>query len=153
MMQLNHYLNFNGQAEAAFQFYQSIFGGEFTFLTRYSDVPPHDGVVLTEQEKQYILHISLEIQDNLVLMASDAIEKFCTAAHTPFIVGSNHYISINLDKSEQAKAYEYYEKLTVNGAIEAALDRTFWGALYGAFSDQFGVRWMINCQIDDPVEN
>lgn len=148
-MQLNHYLNFNGQTEAAFEFYQSVFGGQFSYFSRYADMPPYDGVVLTEEEKQYILHISLEIQDNIVLMASDVIDKFSSSTVVPFIVGSNHYISINLDKHEQAKAYEFYEKLSVNGTIEAVLDRTFWGALYGAFTDQFGIQWMINCQLDE----
>ena len=149
-MQLNHYLNFKGQTEAAFEFYKSAFDGQFSYFTRYGDMPPHDGVALSDEEKQCIMHVSLEIQDNIVLMGSDVLEKFCTAEFAPFLIGTNHYISINLEHSEQAKAYEYYEKLSVNGTIEAVLDRTFWGALYGAFTDQFGIKWMINCQLEEP---
>ncbi|QIO06811.1 VOC family protein [Acinetobacter shaoyimingii] len=148
-MQLNHYLNFQGQAEQAFTFYQNAFAGEVTFLSRYGDLPPQDGVILSEEDKQKIMHISLAITDQIVLMASDVNEQFCAQNNLPFIVGTNHYISINLEKHEQSKAYELFEKLSINGTIEMPLDKTFWGALYGAFTDQFGIQWMINCQLED----
>lgn len=148
-MQFNHYLNFQGKAEAAFNFYKSVFGGEFTFLTRYGDLPTEDGVTFTEQEKNYILHISLPINTYTVLMASDVNGQFCSKAQQPFSIGTNHYISINLDGNEQAKAQHLFSALSVNGQIEAPLEKTFWGALYGAFTDQFGIKWMVNCQLDE----
>ncbi|MGL5404614.1 MAG: VOC family protein, partial [Acinetobacter sp.] len=58
-MQLNHYLNFQGQAEQAFIFYQSVFGGEFAMISRYGDMPPTEGVMLSEADKCLILHVSL----------------------------------------------------------------------------------------------
>ena len=67
---------------------------------------------------------------------------------TPFTQGTNHYISINLDQSEQNEAHRLFSALSENGQIEMPLDKTFWGALYGAFTDQFGIRWMINCQLE-----
>lgn len=76
-MQLNHYLNFQGQAEQAFNFYKSVFGGEFAMLSRYSDMPPHDGVTLSEAQKNLVLHVSLPINEYTVLMASDVIDQFC----------------------------------------------------------------------------
>ena len=101
-MQLNHYLNFQGQAEAAFNFYKSVFGGEFSSLSRYGEMPPEEGVTLSEADKNKILHISLPINEFTELMASDTNDQFCAQTNTVFTQGNNHYISINLDASEQA---------------------------------------------------
>ncbi|MFV5405644.1 VOC family protein [Acinetobacter sp. 228] len=148
-MQLNHYLNFQGQAEAAFNFYKSVFGGEFSSLSRYGEMPVEEGVTLSEADKNKILHISLPINDFTELMASDTNDQFCTQTNTVFMQGNNHYISINLDASEQAEAQRLFDALSVNGQIEMPLEKTFWGALYAAFSDQFGIHWMINCQLEE----
>ncbi|MBJ8421938.1 VOC family protein [Acinetobacter bereziniae] len=145
-MQLNHYLNFEGQTEAAFNFYKSVFGGDFSFLKRYSELPD---VQVPEQEKNYILHISLPINDFTVLMGSDTTEQFCAPNSAPFSKGTNHYISINLEAHEADEAQRLFTALSANGQIEMALDKTFWGALYGAFTDQFGIRWMVNCQLNE----
>lgn len=145
-MQLNHYLNFKGQSEAAFNFYKSVFGGEFSNLTRYSELPHEDGVKFSEQEKNYLLHVSLPINEFTVLMASDVNDQFC-APNSVFTQGTNHYISINLEPYEEKEARRLFAELSVNGQIEMPLDNTFWGALYGAFTDQFGIKWMINCQL------
>nr|WP_174507453.1 VOC family protein [Acinetobacter sp. Marseille-Q1620] len=145
-MQLNHYLNFQGNTETAFNFYKSVFGGEFSLLTRYGDLPTEEGVILSEIEKNHILHVSLPINEHTVLMASDINEQFC-APNTVFTQGTNHYISINLEAHQEAEARRLFDALSANGQIEMALDKTFWGALYGAFTDQFGVKWMVNCQL------
>ena len=147
-MQLNHYLNFQGDAEAAFTFYKSVFGGEFSHLTRYGELPPEEGVHLSETEKNAILHVSLPINEYTILMASDINEQFCNP-HYIFTQGTNHYISINLDASEQAEAKRLFDALSIQGQLEMPLEKTFWGALYGAFTDQFGIKWMINCQLED----
>lgn len=146
-MQLNHYLNFQGQAEQAFNFYKSFFGGEFAMLSRYSDMPPNEGVTLSEAEKNLVLHVSLPINEYTVLMASDTIDQFCTP-NSVFTKGNNHYIAINLEKDEQEKAKQLFDALSLNGQVEMPLEKTFWGALYGAFTDQFGIKWMVNCQLD-----
>lgn len=150
-MQLNHYLNFQGQTEKAFKFYQDTFGGEVVFLSHYGDLPPQDGVTLSDEDKQKVMHISLKINDHIILMGSDINDHFCSQHNLIFTIGTNHYISVNLEKHEQSKAYELFEKLSVGGTIEMPLDKTFWGALYGAFTDQFGIRWMINCQLDNSI--
>ena len=146
-MQLNHYLNFQGEAEAAFNFYKSVFGGEFSNLTRYGELPTEEGVTLSEADKNLILHVSLPINEFTELMASDTNDQFC-AENTLFSKGTNHYISINLAASEQAEAKRLFDALSLNGQIEMPLEKTFWGALYGAFTDQFGVKWMVNCQLE-----
>jgi len=143
-MQLNHYLNFQGETEAAFNFYKSVFGGDFSFIKRYSELPDAQ---VSEKEKDYILHVSLPINDFTILMGSDTSEQFCAQNSAPFNKGNNHYISINLESHEEDEARRLFNALSVNGDIEMALDKTFWGALYGAFTDQFGVKWMVNCQL------
>ena len=144
-MQLNHYLNFQGETEAAFNFYKSVFGGEFSFIKRYSELADAQ---ISEQERNYLLHVSLPINEFTVLMGSDTTEQFCAQSHVPFVKGTNHYISINFEADEEAEARHLYQALSINGQIEMALDQTFWGALYGAFTDQFGVKWMVNCQLN-----
>ena len=142
-MQLNHYLNFQGQAKAAFSFYQSVFGGEFQILKYYSELPDAQ---ISEEEKNYVMHVSLPINTHTILMASDIINHFCNV-NQAYITGTNHYISINLEAHEEAEAYRLFSALSINGQIESALEKTFWGAVYGAFIDQFGIKWMINCQL------
>lgn len=147
-MQLNHYLNFQGEAEAAFTFYKSVFGGEFSIITRYGDLPPEEGVHLSETEKNAILHVSLPINEYTVLMASDINEQFCNP-NSIFTQGNNHYISINLSANQEDEAKRLLNALSIQGQVEMPLEKTFWGALYGAFTDQFGIKWMINCQLED----
>ena len=148
-MQLNHYLNFQGKTEAAFNFYKSVFGGEFAMLSRYGDMPSSEGVTLSEADKNLVLHVSLPINEFTILMGSDTSDQFCAQSSTVFTQGTNHYISINLDASEQAEAKRLFDALAINGQIEMPLEKTFWGALYGAFTDQFGVKWMVNCQLEE----
>ena len=147
-MQLNHYLNFQGQAEAAFNFYKSVFGGEFSSLSRYGEMPTEEGVTLSEVDKNKILHISLPINEFTELMASDTNDQFCAQNNAALNKGNNHYISINLHAHEQHKAKRLFDALSVNAQIEMPLEKTFWGALYGALTDQFGIKWMVNCQLE-----
>lgn len=144
-MQLNHYLNFQGETEAAFNFYQSVFGGKFSHFQRYVDLPDAQ---IAEHEKDYVLHVSLPINAFTELMGSDTSEQFCAQNNTPFLKGNNHYISINLDANEKDDAQRLFDALSENGQVEMPLNKTFWGALYGAFTDQFGIKWMINCQLE-----
>lgn len=144
-MQLNHYLNFNGETEAAFNFYQSIFGGEFSTFTRFEDLPPQEGNVLSEAQKSLILHVSLPINEFTILMGSDVNEQLCSQPHAILNKGNNHYISINLE-NEEIEARRLFNLLSMGGQIEMPFQKTFWGALYGAFTDQFGIKWMVNCQ-------
>ncbi|OTG84686.1 VOC family protein [Acinetobacter sp. ANC 4648] len=145
-MQLNHYLNFQGQTLAAFNFYKSVFGGEFSFIKKYVELPDAQ---VSDKEKDYILHVSLPINEFTVLMGSDTSEQFCAQASIVFTQGNNHYISINLEKNEQNQVQYLFDALSIHGQIEMPLEKTFWGALYGAFTDQFGVKWMVNCQLEE----
>ncbi len=81
-------------------------------------------------------------------MGSDTSDQFCSPMNTVFTKGNNHYISINLEAHESDEARRLFDALSANGQIEMELANTFWGALYGAFTDQFGVKWMVNCQLE-----
>lgn len=148
-MQLNHYLNFQGETEVAFKFYKLVFGGQFSNLTRYGEIPPEEGITLSEAEKNLILHVSLPINEFTELMGSDINDQFCVNHNIGFSKGNNHSISINLNAHEQEDAQRLFDALSINGQIEMPLEKTFWGALYGAFTDQFGIKWMINCQLEE----
>ncbi len=102
---------------------------------------------LTEEEKNHILHVSLPINEFTELMGSDYNKNFCAPNSTGLIQGNNHYIAINL-VNDETEARRLFNQLSIHGHIEMQLEKTFWGALYGSFIDQFGIQWMINCQLN-----
>jgi PhnB protein len=134
MMQINPYLNYDGDAEAAFRFYQSVLGGEL-FVQRMGDAPGNES--LSEQERQRAMHVSLPIGKNL-LMASD-----CSAADgSGFLKGNNFYISITPESREDAD--RIFAGLSAGGQIEMPMADMFWGDYFGSFIDKFGIGWMVN---------
>ena len=137
MATFHPYLNFAGNTEEAFNFYKSVFGGDFTSVNRFKDVPAGDEPLPPGIEDK-IMHISLPIGGGTILMATDAIESM---GHK-LIEGNNSYISINPDSKEEADTI--YNKLSVGGKIEMALSDQFWGAYFASFTDKFGTNWMIN---------
>jgi PhnB protein len=137
MAKLNPYLNFDGKAEEAFNFYKSVFGGEFIGgINRMSDAPGTEN--LSDEEKNRVMHIALPIAGGNVLMASDIIPSM---GHT-LIKGNNNYISLSPESREEAE--RLFNGLSAGGNIEMPLDDMFWGAYYGSFEDKFGIHWMIN---------
>jgi PhnB protein len=137
MAKLNTYLNFDGQSEEAFNFYKSVFGGEFMSVNRMSDMPGAEQ--LPENEKNRLMHISLPIGSaGDVLMASDTVPSMGHVLN----VGNNAYVSVFTDSREEAD--RLFNGLSAGGEIEMALDDMFWGDYYGSFKDKYGVGWMIN---------
>lgn len=136
MANFNPYLNFNGNTEEAFNFYKSVFGGEFAMLMRFRDVPGNENLPAEVQNK--IMHIALPVGNGNMLMATDSLESM----GQKLIVGNNHYFMLGAGSKEEAD--DLFAKLSVNGKIEMPLQDTFWGAYYGAFTDQFGIQWMID---------
>ena len=135
-MVINPYLNFPGTTEEAFNFYKSVFGGEFFMLQRFSDTP--HGAQMPEADRDKIMHISLEVAPGYHLMATDATE----AMGFKLNVGNNVHISIMPDSRDEAT--RLFNGLSAGGNVEMPLEDMFWGAYYGAFTDKFGIRWMIN---------
>ncbi len=136
MATINPYLNFPGTAEEAFNFYKSVFEGEFLALQRFKDIPGGENMPADVQDK--IMHISLPVGTGNVLMASDAIDSM---GH-PLTVGNNFYVSVSVDSKEEAD--RLFSGLSEGGTIEMQLGDMFWGAYYGAFADKFGIQWMIS---------
>ena len=130
---------FGGNCEEAFVFYKSVFGGDFPYMGRYKDMPPAEGCApLSEAEGQRIMHVSLPISKETILMGSDTSEAF---GHKT-VVGNNFSISINADSKEEAE--KLFKGLSEGGKVTMPMNKTFWGAYFGMFTDRFGIKWMIN---------
>lgn len=134
-MTLNPYLNFDGNAEEAFLFYQSIFGGEL-FIQKMNQTPEAENI--PENEKNRTMHVGLPVGKGQFLMASDCLPS---QGHV-LKQGNNNYISITPDSREEAD--RIFNGLSVGGIIEMPMADMFWGDYFGSFVDKFGVCWMIN---------
>ena len=134
MATINTYLNFNGNTEEVFNFYKKAFGGEFAMLQRFGDTPGCEDMPPVEKDK--IMHIALPIGGNL-LMGTDVPESMAHVKN-----GTSMSISINTDSEQETR--DLFEKLSEGGNIQMPLDKMFWGALYGMFTDKFGIQWMVN---------
>jgi len=135
-MTINPYLNFPGTTEAAFNFYKSVFGGEFAVLQRFKDSPGSEK--MSPELKEQIMHVSLPVAPGYILMATDAPAEMGFSLKE----GNNYYIAISPDSKEEAT--RLYNGLSAGGKIEMELQDTFWGAYYGSFTDKFGIGWMVN---------
>ena len=135
-MTINPYLNFPGTTEEAFNFYKSVFGGEFSMFQRFGDTPNCEQI--PESERNKIMHVSLPISNGYVLMATDATESMGFKLN----VGNNSYICISPDSKEEAT--RLFNGLSAGGNVEMPLQDMFWGAYYGSFTDKFGIKWMVN---------
>ena len=135
MAAINPYLNFNGNAEDAFNFYKSVFGGEFPMVMRFKDVPQE--MKMNEKEGDKIMHIALPIGDGTVLMGSDVPESYGKAT-----VGTNFFISVSTKSKEEADAV--FGGLSEGGKVSMPMSQAFWGDYFGMLTDKFGIQWMIN---------
>lgn len=134
---INTYLNFDGNAEEVFEFYRSVFGGEFSSAVRFKDFPM-EGVSVPEKEGNKMVHIGLPIGKNAVLMASDILESYGQT----LVQGNNVYISVHPESKEEAD--RIFNGLSQGGDIEMAMADQAWGDYFGSFKDKFGIRWMVN---------
>jgi len=138
MAAVNPYLTFNGTCEEAFNFYQSVFGGEFPYVGKFGEMPPSPEMPLPESAKNRIMHISLPIGKETILMGSDTVEGF----GPEIVAGNNFSVSINTESEDEAR--RLFEGLSAGGMVTMPLDKTFWGAFFGMFTDKFGINWMVN---------
>ncbi|HEX2028824.1 MAG TPA: VOC family protein [Nitriliruptorales bacterium] len=137
MTRLHAYLNFAGNAEEAFSFYRSVFGGDFSSLVRFKDLPM-EGVDIPQEDADKIMHVSLPIGEENVLMASDALESL----GQKLVQGNNVYISVHPTSKEEAD--RVFSGLSEGGEVEMPIDDQAWGDYFGSFRDKFGVMWMVN---------
>ena len=136
MAKINPYIHFNGNAEEAFNFYKSVFGGEFAMVSRFKDFPNPENPI-SQSEENKIMHIALPI-GNTVLMGSD----------TPEFMGKHNEnenrskICISADSKEEAD--KIFNGLSAGGTVEMPMLDSPWGAYFGMFRDKYGFEWMIN---------
>ena len=136
MATINPYLNFNGNTEEAFNFYKSVFGGEFMFVQRFKDTPEAGKVPPQDQNK--IMHISLPIGKGNLLMGTDATESM----GFKLTMGNNFSLSIETDS--EAETTKLFNALSSGGKVTMPLAKTFWNAFFGMVTDKFGIQWMVN---------
>jgi PhnB protein len=142
MATVNVYLTFNGNCEDAFNFYKSVFGGEFTYIGRFGEMPPsEDGNKMSEADANKIMHVSFPISQETMLLGSDTGGEW--ASH--FKQGNNYAISINAESREEAD--KLFNGLSAGGQVTMPMNDTFWGAYFGMFTDQFGIHWMVNFDV------
>ncbi len=143
MARVSTYLNFTRNTEEVFNFYKSVFGGEFTRggVARFKDIPPSEGVPqMAEQDKNLVMHIELPILGGVhLLMGTDAPESMGFKV----IPGNNIYI--NLEPDTKAETKRLFDALSEGGTVTMELKDMFWGAYYGSCTDKFGIQWMFNC--------
>lgn len=132
-MTLSTYLTFDGNCREAFDYYRSVFGGEFEMLQTFGDGP--EGVPISEGQKDQIMHVALPVGDS-VLMGSDS-----TSFGPPLQVGNNFSISVEAESRERAD--ELYASLSEGGAATLPMEDQFWGAYFGMCTDRFGINWMV----------
>lgn len=141
MTTINVYLTFGGNCREAFEFYKSVFGGEFPYVGTFGEMPPQEGMPpLPESMKDQIMHISLPISKETILMGSDAGGEWAPTL-TP---GNNFSISIATDTTEEAD--RLFAGLSEGGTVIMPLGETFWGAYYGMWTDKFGINWMVSVE-------
>lgn len=144
MATVNVYLTFDGQCEEAFKFYESAFGKEITMWNRFGDMPPQEGMPpLSAEVQNRIMHVSLQISEETILMGSDSMPGMHEVKQ-----GNNFSLSINANSREEAE--NLFGKLSAGGNITMPLEDTFWGAYFGMWTDKFGINWMVN--YDDPAK-
>lgn len=137
MRSVDTYLNFSGNAREAFEFYRSVFGGEFESTFTYADFGG-EAAGFEASDSGRIAHISLRLTPSFVLMGSDVPGHGVAG----FRVGSNTYVNLNVESPEEGR--RLFAALSEGGVVEHPLEKTSWAELYGSFADRFGVQWMIN---------
>lgn len=138
MATINPYIHFNGNAEEAFTFYRSAFGGEFATVVRFKDMPANPEFPIQESEANKVMHIALPVGNGNVLMGSD----------TPGLMGKHNEnetrskISISAESKEEAD--KLFTGLSAGGKIEMPIADSPWGSYFGMFRDKYGIEWMVD---------
>ena len=133
-MQLNPYLYFNGNCEAAFKFYERRLGGKIETIMTHAGTPAEAGVPPEWRDK--VLHARMAV-GGTVLMASDA---------PPGHYQQPQGFSISLGTTAVAEADRLFQALAENGKVSMPIQKTFWATRFGMLTDQFGIHWMVNCE-------
>lgn len=139
MASIDPYLHFEKDCEKAFNFYKSVFGGEFTSFNRFSEMPPHPEYKVPEEEKDRVMHVTLPIGKDSYLRGSDTSSVFNPNMTPP---SNNFSVSVNVDSQEEAD--RVFQGLAEGGQVTMPIGKTFWNSYFGSCNDQFGVQWMVS---------
>ncbi|MFZ1720220.1 MAG: VOC family protein [Candidatus Moraniibacteriota bacterium] len=137
MATINPYINFNGNAEEAFTFYQSVFGGEFAEIIRFKDIASPEFPV-AEKEENKIMHIALPIGKN-ILIANDVPESMGQVNENE----NRSKIAITAESKEEAD--KLFHGLSAGGTVEMPLAESPWGTYFSMFRDKYGIEWTVEC--------
>jgi len=139
MTSVHVYLNFLGNCLEAFTYYQSVFGGQLTDLTRFSEMPASpDQAPIDPAYADQIMHVQLQITDSFILMGSDLPAEWAAG----FVNGTN--VTLSLNTSSRQEADSLFEALSSEGQVSMPMGDTFWNAYFGMLTDRFGVQWMVS---------
>lgn len=136
MAQINPHINFNGNAEEAFTFYKSVFGGEFATVVRFKDLS-NPGFPIPEKEANKIMHIALPIGQNL-LMGNDVPERMGRVNENE----NRSKIAISAGSREEAD--RLFNGLSAGGDVEMPIGDSPWGSYFAMFRDKYGIEWMVD---------
>ena len=136
MAQINPYINFNGNTEEAFNFYKSVFGGEFERIIRFKDMPNAE-IPISENEANKIMHIALPIGKN-VLMGNDVPEFMGKVNENE----NRSKIAVSAESKEAAD--KIFNGLSAGGNIEVPITDSPWGSYFGMFRDKYGIEWTVD---------
>ncbi len=141
MASVSTYLNFSRNTEEAFNFYKSVFGGDFDGgIRRMGEVPPQEGQPpMKEEDKNLVMHVSLPITGGHLLMGTDAPESM------GFKVNFGNNVYINIEPDTRAEVDKLFKALSEGGKVEMDPQEMFWGDYFASCTDKFGVNWMFNC--------
>lgn len=137
MALIHPHINFNGNAEEAFGFYQSVFGGDFAQVVRFSDLP--GGFPAESGEANKIMHIALPIGPNM-LMGNDVPQSMGSTNE------NEHRSKIMITAASREEADRLYQGLSAGGSIEVPMEDSPWGSYFGMFRDKYGIEWMVDYQ-------
>ena len=136
MATINPHINFNGNAEEAFTFYKSVFGGEFTKIIRFKDLAGPEFPV-AEKEENKIMHIALSIGKTNKLMANDVPEFMGRTNENE----NRSKIVVSTESKEEAD--KLFNGLSVGGEVEGPIGDSPWGTYFGCFRDKYGIEWIV----------
>ncbi|TFF30388.1 VOC family protein [Mucilaginibacter psychrotolerans] len=136
MRAINPWINFNGNAEEAFTFYKSVFGGEFTKIIRFKDLASAEFQV-PENEAEKIMHIALPLGKNNVLLANDVPEFMGRVSESE----NRSKIAVSAESREEAD--QIFNGLSAGGDVEGPIGAGPWGTYAGMFRDKYGIEWII----------
>ena len=145
MALIHPYIHFNGNAEEAFTFYKSVFGGAFAKTSRYKDISS-DEYPISENDANRIMHIALPIGNSNVLMGSDTIESMGQ------ITENDNRNTIFISTESREEAHKLFNGLSEGGNIEMPIADGPSGSYFGMFADKFGIEWMVEFTPESNVQ-